>query len=317
MSIYNPYTNTNDQPVITDFPNWASQNNVLRQQAKQDFNNAWIGWILKYKIPQSILDEWSAKAIEFANASEATKLNFWQKAKEKYQTVVKDVKEKVTDVKEKVNDIKTNNPITNALHSPGKATKIKDILDKAKEKAYLALFAPLTALAIVFLRRRGITPAKTAKGLILQVNAETSKKSFGLSSDVIVDLFDFGPVESNYGLTGPAADSSELPINPGVIINTVKFLKEIFEALKKKKDSGVPLSVDEQKILDMAPEITQALIQAPGKAEALAAAGDIEAVEEASKPEGGFMLLGMFVNFKVLIGILLLIALLWFFVFKK
>lgn len=152
-----------------------------------------------------------------------------------------------------------------------KAKKVAGKVKKAgKEAALLALFAPFAPLAIIYLKSRGVKPAKGMKALALQVHNERTKKSFGFVEGG--DLFSYGLTDANeYGLLDllgvEHAEFGIIPITPDMIMGVISFLKDIFQKIKDKKDKGEPLSENEKAIADAAPAIDAGLTDAKEKAD--------------------------------------------------
>ncbi len=197
----------------------------------------------------------------------------------------------------------------------------KNVLDKGKEAATLALFAPFAPLARTFLKRRGIAPASTLRALALQVHNERSKKSFGYGGG---DLFDYGQGGqdefgelSHYGLEGDEGGqvAEQIPITPSMVQNIILFLKSIFDAIKKKKDAGEPLSADEQAIAEMAPQIDTNLESAVVAADTIVKQSEVDAANvvntgtkaaaEADEKELGWFQS----NWKVVLAVVILVLL--------
>jgi hypothetical protein len=228
-------------------------------------------------------------------------------------------KEKIMGIK-----IKLKNPLDKAkeLAEEAKkklqaaAQKAKDILNAGKEKAALAMFAPFSSLAKIFLRRRGITPAGNLKDLALQVHNERTKKSFGLVQSG--DAFDYGPaLEGEYGEADLVlASYGAVPITPEMVIAAITFLKGIFDTIKAKKEKGEQLSADEQAIADQAAAIQTEMAQASQAATEITQSAETKAAEVADKglkdaddANGNFFEK----NWKVILAVVILIALIiWF-----
>ncbi len=89
---YNAYTNTNDFPELEDYlpkdvfgkTNFNPMPSELRN-AKLNYSNALNNWLIQYKIPQAIINEWIA-ATNSGNTE-----GFWQRMKQKYQTIKSNV----------------------------------------------------------------------------------------------------------------------------------------------------------------------------------------------------------------------------------
>lgn len=220
--------------------------------------------------------------------------------------------------KHKLN-IHTHNPKTGKPHSPKKAHKIKQIADKGKEKALILLFLPFMLPAELFLRRKGITPAKAPRERLIQVFNETKKKSFGLV-DAPKDAFDYGYTEGEFGLIDDLGFTENeygfIPVTPAMITTVIAFLKTIFDKIKEKKAKGETLTKEEQEVADMAPQIEKDLAEVKEKAAAVDAQAQAEAEKEAEKGEGGITIGGIHLSMPILMGILLLIVLLFFFMRK-
>lgn len=154
-------------------------------------------------------------------------------------------------------------------------TAVKTVVQKGENAAAVALFIPFVPLAQIYLRRRGITPAKTPKGLLVQVKQQKGKGA-GYGYIGVGDSFDVVDTRDSrgYGLddaggadiSPEAADSSTSPVSASMVMEMIQFLKSIFDSIKKKKDSGQTLTPDEQAIADMAPTIDQNVTQATQQA---------------------------------------------------
>lgn len=153
------------------------------------------------------------------------------------------------------------------------AAKAKKVIDKGKDAAMMALFIPFAPLARIFLKRRGVAPAKDLRALALQVHNERTKKSFGLVPGG--DAFDYGLTtaeEFGYldGLGVEHANFGFIPVTPDMIMGVISFLKSVFQTIKDKKARGEKLSADEQAIADQADSIEAALGAAKDQAGSIA-----------------------------------------------
>lgn len=180
------------------------------------------------------------------------------------------------------------------------ASKIKEA---AKLIALLHLFGPMAPLASIFLKRRGIQPAKGLKEKIVQVFNESKKKSFGLVAGG--DVFDYGGSGEEVG----PYEYGMIPVTPGMVTAVLSFLKGIFSKIKEKKDKGEKLSPDEQAIADQAPAIEKGLAEAKEKATAVAEQGEAKAKELEAKAAG--------MSTKMKIGLALLILIVLAFLFMR
>lgn len=193
-------------------------------------------------------------------------------------------------------------------------SKIKDSVKKnaskikegAKLIALLHLFGPMAPLAAIFLKRRGIQPAKGIKEKIVQVFNESKKKSFGLVTGG--DVFDYGGTGDEEG----PYEYGMVPITPGMITAVLSFLKGIFAKIKEKKQKGEALSPDEQAIADQAPAIEKGLDEAKAKATEVAEQGEAKAKELEAKAAAG----GMSKQMKIGLAVLILIVLAFLFMRK-
>ncbi|MCX7928986.1 MAG: hypothetical protein N2558_04905 [Patescibacteria group bacterium] len=148
-------------------------------------------------------------------------------------------------------------------------------VNTAKEAALLTAFMPLMPIALIYLKRRGITGLKKPSDIVRAVYQEMKKKSFG--ADGIRDVFDYSLEDFGYSLEqfGLVAESEEygaIPVTPEMITAVIQFLKGIFDSIKKKKERGEPLSEDEKAIDSQAEKINQQLTEAKNAAQELLAA---------------------------------------------
>ncbi len=206
------------------------------------------------------------------------------------------------------------NAVTAIKNAPGKAAdKAKAILDRGKEASMLVLFRPFSVVAKKFLQRRGVAPANSDRGLVMQMFKESRKKNYGLTDGREQDSFDLvleidESLTEKYGLAseGGEGGGTDIQITPGMIQSIIVFLTTIFQQIKQKKESGKALSADEQAIADLAPEIEQAV--EVGKVEAAA-------IDEESKAQAEGLLAG---NWKmILLAVLLLLLIIWLATRKK
>lgn len=193
------------------------------------------------------------------------------------------------------------------------ANTAKKVVNGADKAASIVLFAPLRPLAVIFLKRKGITPGKTNEEIIAQVYNQISKKSFGYAGP---DLFDFeaDPSEADSFTYGFALTSE-------IVVSVITFLSTIFASIKAKKASGEPLSKEESDVLDNAPAIEKGLSDAAAAAKEIVGDAAVKADEIQEKGaadalgiisgEGG-MSKGLIITI-----VLVIIVLIYFFMRKK
>lgn len=212
-------------------------------------------------------------------------------------------------VKAKIQDIKKS-----VQKAGGNAKdKAKNLLKRTQAAAAMALFNPFATIAVKYLQRRGVTPAKTNKGLVRQLRAVAASRNFGLADGQAPDSFDVRfpeSVVSNYGLADDvgtmdpaAADAADIP-SPAMVQMVIQFLVSIFKAIKAKKEAGQPLSEDEQKIADLSSKIDEAIEESKEEA---------EAIDKEGENEAGDILSGN--GLKIALALLLLLVL--FFVLRR
>lgn len=176
-------------------------------------------------------------------------------------------------------------------------------LNTVKEAAIFTAFIPLMPLAILYLKRRGITGLKKPSDVVKAVYQEMKKKSYGMEGPA--DLFDysfedFGYSLEEFGLT--KAEDYGFAVTPEMVTAVIQFLKGIFDSIKKKKESGEKLSPDEQAIAEQAQDIDAKL------SEAKAAAQEMLAAENKSTPASNttrYILIGVAVLVLILLAIFL------------
>jgi len=269
MGLYSEYTGTNDFPEKRDIPLVDAKRGwpVSEQQATpadlalriEKYAQAITDWMDKYKIPQSVRDEWNAAQLK---GEEPT--SFWKRMKAKVTTTVNAVK------------------------------------DDAKIASLLLLFMPMVPLAVLFLKRKGVTPATTPKALLMQVYNEMSKNNFGLTSSS-KDAFDYVSVKKSgffaeFGLTESEAASL---ITPDQIELVLKFLRTILDTIKRKKETGAPLSPEETAAASLIPTID----------------AEYKEATEAAINGTETKILGM--SWKTALAVLILVILGLYFYFKK
>lgn len=277
MPKYNPYTNTTDEPIIEDFmiPGKTMQDYMMMpggglQMLRNQYSVAYGIWAAKHNIPQSVLDEWYK--IAYSQLPQVEKDKFWQNLKDRANEVKGTIVSTVNQVK-------------------GKA---EDILKNGQEKALLVLFAPFTIVAKTFLKSRGVAPASDPKVLVRQVFDNMPKRGFGFDA----------PAAGTGGAGAGGEGGSNFTITPDMVTVVIQFLNTIFKSIKEKKANGEKLSDDEQKIMNAADQIENAIKEA--KEEALNIEKDSESEASAVK---GF-------DWKIVIGVLLLL-LLFIFLIRK
>lgn len=207
----------------------------------------------------------------------------------------------------------------------GAVTKVKavgsTVKNKATEVAMLALFIPFRGVAEKFLTRRGIKPSTDLKGLVLQVRNEMGKSSFayvpggdvfsfGYSQPGELGYFGYSSEELGYGLVPGAPVPTPSPTPSSVMSEkfsevmvkaVIEFLKTMYDTIKKKSATGQPLSADEKEIADQAAQIDAAIKQAQAQA---------QNIVEHDGDSFSF-------DWRHAVGLLLLLAVVLFFVFRK
>ena len=100
MPTYNAYTKTNDFPLPEDYwidpatgkkltffeLNRSPVKDFIKRKADDLFQSAFREWVIKYNIPQSIIDEWNRLAQQAFN--EAKVKSFWQRIADRVTTTV-------------------------------------------------------------------------------------------------------------------------------------------------------------------------------------------------------------------------------------
>lgn len=149
------------------------------------------------------------------------------------------------------------------------------VIKTLKEGALLTAFMPLMPIAIIYLKRRGITGLKKPSDVIKAVYQEMKKKSYGLNGPQDVfdySVEDFGWSLDSFSVIDKQAESYGFTITPEMITAVIQFLKSIFDKIKEKKQKGEPLSEDEQSIDSQAAQIDTELTNAKAAAQELLAA---------------------------------------------
>lgn len=144
-----------------------------------------------------------------------------------------------------------------------------------KEGALLTAFMPLMPIAIIYLKRRGVTGLKKPSDVIKAVYQEMKKKSYGLNGPQDVfdySIEDFGWSLDSFSAIDKQAESYGFTLTPEMITAVIQFLKSIFDKIKEKKQKGEQLSEDEQNIDAQAAQIDAELTQAKSAAQELLAA---------------------------------------------
>lgn len=144
-----------------------------------------------------------------------------------------------------------------------------------KEGALLTAFMPLMPIAIIYLKRRGVTGLKKPSDVIKAVYREMKKKSYGLNGPQDVfdySIEDFGWSLDSFSAVDKQAESNGFTPTPEMITAVIQFLKSIFDKIKEKKQNGEPLSEDEKSIDSQAAQIDAELTNAKAGAQELLAA---------------------------------------------
>lgn len=144
-----------------------------------------------------------------------------------------------------------------------------------KEGALLTAFMPLMPIAIIYLKRRGVTGLKRPSDVIKAVYQEMKKKSYGLNGPQDVfdySIEDFGWSLDSFSAIDKQAESNGFTPTPEMITAVIQFLKSIFDKIKEKKQNGEPLSEDEKSIDSQAAQIDAELTNAKAAAQELLAA---------------------------------------------
>jgi hypothetical protein len=179
MPTYNEYTKTNDFPLMEDY--WPIDPRTGRKKtpfsmsagekfkAQNEYNKANREWIIKYNIPQSIIDEWNALAI--ASKDENAVKSFWKRMAEK-----------------------VSNTVSNFVQNAG------NVLGNAGESVLLAPLLPFKRAMVNALKRKGenvttSTPlgevASLFKQKIVDRQASTNYLNHAeLDTQQILDLID-------------------------------------------------------------------------------------------------------------------------------
>jgi predicted PurR-regulated permease PerM len=197
------------------------------------------------------------------------------------------------------------------------ATAAKKVVQVGQKVATLSLFLPMIPIALVFLKTRGIKPAKKPEDILAQVYNEISKKSFGYADHS--DSFGFVSDENEQGYV-EENESYGFVVTAAMVIAVIGFLKAIFEKIKAKKAAKQALSADEQEIMDQAPEIEAGLTEAKEVAGSVLddAEAQAAAIEQKGVKDSMDILSGNTGNaMKIGLVILVILVLLYFFVFKK
>jgi hypothetical protein len=227
----------------------------------------------------------------------------------------------------------THHPKTGKPHSKKKLHLLNKLKTAGTIAALMPMFLPFVPIAIIFLKRKGVKPSLKPKELLLQVYNETKKKSFGLATNP-KDSFDYGYTEGEFGYLDELGYTENeygfVAISATMIMGVISFLKTVFDKIKAKKEAAakaeaegrpIPddakLSPEEQKISDIAPQLEKELESAKEKAAEVDKQTQEAVAKEAAKPEGGISLGGMHLSIPMIIGVVLLVVLLFFFMGKK
>jgi hypothetical protein len=183
MPGYNEYTKTNDFPLKSDFfppinPTTGKRKLLFeitatdRINADRDYQNAVRQWLIKYNIPQSIIDEWNRLTQQAFD--DATARNFWQRIADR-----------------------VSNTVNNFLN------QAEQVLKNAGENIALAPLLPFKVAMVNALKRQGEnvtlnTKLGTVASLFKQkiidrsskISYEHAEEGSGLTTDQILQLID-------------------------------------------------------------------------------------------------------------------------------
>lgn len=247
MPKFNAYTQTNDEPdylvdywpkgysATTAFPN---QINILQYPhisptsfARSVYNGDLAMWAYNHQIPQAVLDEWAAQQIAWLPANDQQ--SFWQRMKSKYQTVVNNAVNTAQNLGNNVVEF-----VQNAVKGGGAGAAVFNVL----------MLSPFRFAMIAALKKKGISISNNDN---LQKVAILFYQAFVKGQN----SFEMKQYESLENLGGPEdilinpIDGSKNPVSPDQMQTIIKAIMDKLKALIAKKNAGIPLTAEEQKLV--------------------------------------------------------------------